>query len=200
MRIHYSARFISHLFFLFTVATGSCSVKKLWGGDVTTLVRGCSELGSVVNVTSLLSLPNYKMISGSSPVTCRVPTLTPSATLILSSTAIYAPSYPPYFPFLDHLITQSFTPAGLHRPSLPSLSCCPRPDPQFPLGSFSPAPRDLFCRLPPRPFAPLFPFSTSLVSLLTHVVTPVLVPSFLLHSLNQHPPPPCRPPPEAWSL
>ena len=83
------------------------------------------SLGSIANVVSLLYLPDRQLFSGSLPVTRRVPTYPSPPTLILSDTAIFASDYPPSIPVLDRLSTQAFTPSGLHRPSLRSLSCRP---------------------------------------------------------------------------
>ena len=82
-------------------------------------------LGSIANVVYLLYLPHRQLFSGSLPVTRRVTTYPPSSTLRLSDTALLDPYYPPYIPVLDFLFTQAFTPAGLHRPSLRSLSYRP---------------------------------------------------------------------------
>ena len=129
-------------------------------------------LGSIANVTSLLSLPHLQLFYVYLPFTCPVPTYPLSTTLRLSDTTIFAPDYSPSILVLDLLVTQESNPSGLHRPYLRSLSCCHQPAPQVPLIPCSPAPRSHFFHLFPRPVAPLSPPSKFLASLLNPVGTP----------------------------
>ena len=80
-------------------------------------------LGSIANVVSLLYLPDRQLFSGSLPVIRRVLTYPPSSALRLIDTDLLTSVYPPSIPVLDCLFAQAFTPTGLHRPSLRSLSC-----------------------------------------------------------------------------
>ena len=73
-------------------------------------------------------------------------------------------------------------------PVLHSLSCCPLPAPQVPVGPCIPVPRARFFRLVPRPAAPLSLPLTSLSPLSTPVGYPFLVTSFLCQFLNHSPP------------
>ena len=76
-------------------------------------------------------------------------------------------------------------------PVLHRLSYRPRPSPQVPVGPFSPAPQDRFCRLVPNMVVPLLLSSTFIMPLPTCGFS-LLGNLLLLKFLS---PPPCRPQP-----
>ena len=76
--------------------------------------RTATILGSIANVTYLLSLTQNQLVYGYLTVNRRVLTPPPSTTLRLSDITLFATDYPYYLPVLDRLVTKASTPAGLY--------------------------------------------------------------------------------------
>ena len=132
------------------------------------------SLGSVTNVTSYFS-PSHRstVFFFNFPLHPSWPdSPPPSATLRLICTNLFT-RLSPFFQYWDVFPHgQGSTPAGLPRLSLQFLSCRPQPSPQVHIFPCSHAPRARFCRLFPRPVAPLLLPLMSLTSMSTPVGSP----------------------------
>ena len=107
----------SHIRVVIFLATGSCSMTKLWGSDVPTSVRDCYYPMSC-RFCCVLFIPvppfNCFLDTPPSPSVSRLPL--PSATLRLSCTALCT-RFSTLIPFLDCLAKQVSISSGLHCPS-----------------------------------------------------------------------------------